>query len=44
MISGGIEINQFTQIRLILEVKFGDDSFLLLHNESLHTCNIEKIS
>ena len=25
MISGGIEINQFTQIRLIIEAKFGDD-------------------
>ena len=25
MISGGIEVNQFTQIRLILETKLGDD-------------------
>ena len=25
MISGGIEVNQFSQIRLILEAKFGDD-------------------
>ena len=26
MISGGIEVNQFASIRLILEAKFGDDS------------------
>ena len=25
MISGGIEVNQFTKICLILEEKFGDD-------------------
>ena len=25
MISGGIEVNQFAQIRFLLKVKFGDD-------------------
>ena len=29
MISGGIEVNQFAQIRFLLKVKFGDD--LLTH-------------
>ena len=28
MISGGIEVNQFAEIRLILEVKFGDNPLL----------------
>ena len=30
MISGGIEVNEFTHIRLILEVKFGDEPKLIL--------------
>ena len=30
MISGGIEVNRFSYIHLILEMKFGDDSLLTI--------------
>ena len=32
MISGGIEVNEIAQIRLILEAKFGESSKYLLKN------------
>ena len=43
MISGGIEVNRFSYIHLILEMKFGDDSLLTLvfdKNFEAKTCTI----
>ena len=39
---GGIENNQFAQTRLILEVKFGDDSFsiFIVNSENIHHINL----
>ena len=47
MISGGTEVNRFSYIHLILEMKFGDDSFLTLvfdNNFEAKTCTIVKNS
>ena len=43
MISGGTEVNRFSYIHLILEMKFGDDSLLTLvfdKNLEANTCTI----
>ena len=43
MISGGTEVNRFSYIHLILEMKFGDDSLLTLvfdKNFEAKTCTI----